>query len=121
MSCIYYPLRFQKDIVGVKALISLGSEINTMIPAYVLKLGLKVRHTNVGAQKINSFILKTIGIFLASFQVENISGRAWFFQETLYGDGSRYAFSHPQQFKCPVCREGTYLEVLYHRQGSTNH
>ena len=33
----------------------------------------------------------------------------------------RYAFSHPQQCRHPVCRKRTYLEVLYRCQGSTNH
>ena len=36
---IHYPLRFQKDINKVQALLDLGSEINAIIPAYALKLG----------------------------------------------------------------------------------
>ena len=47
--CIHFSLCFWKDIAGVKALIDLGNEVNVMIPAYALKLGLKVDHTNVGA------------------------------------------------------------------------
>ena len=49
MPCIYYLLRFQKDTAGIKALIDLGSEVNAMTPAYVLKLGLKVQHIDAGA------------------------------------------------------------------------
>ena len=41
-----------------------------MMPAYTLKLGLKVRQINVGAQKIDGSILKTFKIILASFQVK---------------------------------------------------
>ena len=49
MPCFYYPLHFQKDIVGVRALIDSGVEINAMTLAYALKLGLKVYSTNIGA------------------------------------------------------------------------
>ena len=46
---IHYPLRFWKDIAGVRALVDLGSEVNTMTPTYAAKLGLKVRKTDIGA------------------------------------------------------------------------
>ena len=52
-----------------------------MTPGYVLKLGLKVRPTNIGAQKIDSSILKTFEMVRASFQVEDKLGRPWFFQK----------------------------------------
>lgn len=47
--CIHYPLCFQKDINKVRALIYSGSKVNTMMPAYVSKLGLRARQTDVGA------------------------------------------------------------------------
>ena len=53
-----------------------------MTPGYALKLGLKVRPTDVGAQKIDGSTLETFGMVLASFQVEDTLGRARFFQET---------------------------------------
>ena len=53
-----------------------------MSPAYASKLGLKVHHTDVGAQKIDGSTLQTFGIALANFQVEDKLGRARFFQET---------------------------------------
>ena len=34
-----------------------GSKVNAMTPAYASKLGLRVYHTNVGAQKIDGSIL----------------------------------------------------------------
>ena len=80
--CIHYPLRFQKDIACVRALVNLSSEVNAMTPTYAAKLGFKVRKTDIKAQKIDSFILKTFGIVLADFQVEDKLGRARFFQET---------------------------------------
>ena len=53
-----------------------------MIPEYALKLGLNVCFINVGVQKINSSIVKTFKIVLASFQIKNKLEKARFFQET---------------------------------------
>ena len=75
--CVYYPIRFKKK--EVQALINLGSEVNTMTPAYTAKLGLKVQKTNIGAQKIDSSTLDTFKIVLADFQVENKLSRSLFF------------------------------------------
>ena len=80
--CVHYPIHFRKDTADVKALIDSGSEVNAMTPAYASKLGLQVRHTDVGAQKIDGSTLETFGMVLASFQVEDKLGRIRFFQET---------------------------------------
>ena len=53
-----------------------------MTLGYVLKLGLKVRPTNVKAQKIDGSTLQTFEMVLASFQVEDTLRRARFFQKT---------------------------------------
>lgn len=42
VSCIHYPIRFQKEETDVQALIEAESEIKAMTPAYALKLGLRV-------------------------------------------------------------------------------
>ena len=80
VSCICYPIRFKKN--KVQALIDSGSEVNAMTLGYALKLGLKVCPTNVGAQKIDGFTLKTFEMVLASFQVEDKLERPRFFQKT---------------------------------------
>lgn len=80
VSCIHYPVWFKKD--KIKALINSGSKVNAMSLRYALKLGLKVRYTNVKTQKINGSTFKTFGMVLASFQVENKFGKTHFFQET---------------------------------------
>ena len=80
--CIHYPLRFRKDIAGVRTLVDLGSEVNAMTPAYAAKLGLQVQKTDTGAQKIDGSTLETFGMVLADFQVEDKLGRVRFFQET---------------------------------------
>ena len=80
---IYYLVQFKKDAHGtqVQALIDSDSEVNAITPAYALKLGLQVHHTNIKAQKIDGSTLKTFGMVLASFQMEDKLGRIWFFQE----------------------------------------
>ena len=53
-----------------------------MPPAYIAKLGLKVWPSNVGAQKINSLLLRTLGMVIANFSIKNKLGRARFFQKS---------------------------------------
>ena len=65
--CIHYLLPFEKDVVGIRALVDSGSEGNTMTPAYAAKLGLKDQKTDIGAQKFDGSILHTFEIVLASF------------------------------------------------------
>ena len=80
VSYIHYLVQFQKNKGAIiQALINSGSEINTMAPAYAAKLGLKVCPINVGAQKINSSSLKTFGMVIAGFHIEDKLDRARFF------------------------------------------
>ena len=80
--CIHYSVQFRRDEVhNVLALIDSESEVNAMLPAYAQKLGLQMRTTNVGAQKIDRSTLETFRMAIASFQVEDKLGRACFFQE----------------------------------------
>lgn len=69
--CIYYPFHFQNDTKDIRVLIDLGSEVNIMTLAYISKLGPKVHHTDIGAQKIDGSTLKIFGMVLTSFQVED--------------------------------------------------
>ena len=71
--CVYYSIRFKKK--KVQALINSGSEVNAITPAYALRLGFQVYHTNVGAQKIDGSTLQMFGMVLANFQVEDILRR----------------------------------------------
>lgn len=56
-----------------------GNKVNAMTLAYIVKLGLKVLLINVRVQKIDSSILKTFEMVLASFQFEDKLRRARFF------------------------------------------
>ena len=80
--CIHYPVQFRKDPNGTQALLDSGSEVNAMNPAYASRLGLRVHRNDIGAQKIDGSTLKTFGMVLASFQVEDKLGKIQFLQKT---------------------------------------
>ena len=83
ISCICYPVQFRKNKdKDVLALLNSGSKINAMTSAYTAHLDLKVRVTNVDAQKIDGFLLVTYGMVITAFQVVNKLGCFWFFQKT---------------------------------------
>ena len=79
---ICYLIWFKKSKVQIQALINSGKKINAIISGYASKLGLKICFTDDGAQKIDDSTFKIFGIVLASFQMKDKLGRAWFFQET---------------------------------------
>lgn len=77
--CIYYLVWFKKNQAKYQALLNYDSKINAITPAYITKLGFKVRSTNIEAQKIDHSSFKTLQMVLASFQVEKKLRRVWFF------------------------------------------
>ena len=85
---IQYPIVFPGGVTQdgsaldpMSALLSLGSEINTMHPAFAEKLGLVVQTINVGAQKIDGTTLETYKMVVAAFSVTNQADRVRFFEE----------------------------------------
>ena len=70
--CIYCPIWFKKN--EVQALINSSNKVNAIMLMYALKLGLKVRITNIRAQNIDGSTLKTFEMVCASFQVEDELG-----------------------------------------------
>ena len=67
--CIRYPITFWKKSVSMSALLDSGNEVNAIHPTLTQKLGLPVRPTNVGAQKIDGTILDTFGMVVTTFSV----------------------------------------------------
>ena len=53
-----------------------------MNPAFASKLGLSIRPTGIGAQKIDGSALKTYGMTIARLSIQDKSGRAQFFEKT---------------------------------------
>ena len=60
----------------------MSSEVNAMNPAYAKKLGLRVKQTDLGAQKIDGSHLDIFGIVIAGFSLQNKLEKVRFFQET---------------------------------------
>ena len=82
VSCIRYPVTFRKKSVSISALLDSGSEVNAIHPTLAWELGLPIRPTDVGAQKIDGTLLDTFGMVVAAFSVENKANRVRFFEET---------------------------------------
>ena len=80
--CIWHPVRFKKDQDDTQELIKSDSKVNAINPAYAKKLGLRVRQTDIGAQKIDGSHLETFGMVIASFSLQDKLGKVRFFQET---------------------------------------
>ena len=78
--CICYPINF--GIKSVLALLNSGSKVNAIHSAFAKELGLLIRATNVGTQKIDGITLETYGMIVAAFLVENKANWVRFFIKT---------------------------------------
>ncbi len=81
VTCIQYPVTF-KDQHQTEALLDSGNEVNVMRQAFAQQLGLKIRKTNAGAQKIDGTILETYGLVVFTFSMSDKDGRERFFEES---------------------------------------
>ncbi len=61
---------------------NLRSKANAMSLAFAQQLGLKIRKTNVGAQKIDGTTLETYRMVVSIFSVSDKDGRERFFEES---------------------------------------
>ena len=53
-----------------------------MTPAFAAKLGLSTQPTNIGAHKIDGSMLKTYGMTIAGFLIQDGLGKIRYFEET---------------------------------------
>ena len=79
--CIRYPITFQKKFMSVLALFNLGSEVNAIYLTLIQELGLSIRPTDVGAQKIDGTMLDTFGIVVTAFSMTDKANRVRFFKK----------------------------------------
>ncbi len=77
--CIRYPIIFKDQ---TEVLLDSGSEVNAMSQAFAQQLGLKIRKTKVGAQKIQSTTLEIYGMVVFTFSVLDKDGKKRFFEES---------------------------------------
>ena len=66
----------------ILALFDLGNEVNVIYPIFAWELGLLIRPTDVGKQKINSITLYTFGMVVTAFLVTDKANWIRFFEET---------------------------------------
>lgn len=75
-------MKFKKDYTKIKALKKLSSEVNRMMPAYAVVLGLHICFINVKTHKIDRSMLLIYDIMLIKFQLEDKHKKTRFFKET---------------------------------------
>ena len=80
--CIWYPITFRKKSVLVLVLFDSGSKVNAIHPTFARELGLPIRPTDIGAQKIDNTILDIFGMVVTAFSVPDKANRVRFFKET---------------------------------------
>ena len=68
--------------MSMLALFNSSSEVNAIHSTFIRKLGLPIRPTDVGAQKIDGTMLDTFGIVVSAFSVTDKTNRVRFFEET---------------------------------------
>ncbi len=77
--CIRYSVTFKDQ---TEALLDSGSKVNVMSQAFAQQLGLKIRKTNVGAQKIDGTTVETYRMVVSTFSVSDKDGTERFFEES---------------------------------------
>ena len=78
--CIHYLINFGKK--SVSALLDSSSKVNTVHLAFAKELGLSIRPTDIGAQKIDGTTLETYEMIVTAFLVEDKANQVRFFEET---------------------------------------
>ena len=80
--CIHYLVQFKNmGKTLVQALINSRSGVNTIYPSFAKQLGLPIRPTDVGAQKIDGTTLDIHRIVVAAFSVVDKANQVRFFEE----------------------------------------
>ena len=81
---IHYLVQFKKDAdkTPIQALIDSGSKVNAIHPFFAKQLGLPIRPTDIGTQKIDGTMLDTQGMVVAAFSLVDKANQVRFFEET---------------------------------------
>ena len=80
--CIRYPITFRKKLMPMSMLFDLGSKVNAIHPTFAKELGLSIRHTNVGAPKVDGTTLDTYRMVVIAFSLTDKANQTRFFEET---------------------------------------
>ena len=79
---IRYPITFWKKSVSVLTFFDSGSKVNAIYLIFARELGLPIRPTNVGAQKIDGTMRDNFEIIVTAFSMTNKANRVRFFEKT---------------------------------------
>ena len=79
---IRYHITFQKNSVPMSALLGSSNEVNAIYLTFAQELGLPIRPTDVGAQKIDNTTLNIYEMVVAAFLVMDKANWVRFFEET---------------------------------------
>ena len=86
---IKYPITFPGGVTQdgvaldpVSAYLDFGSEVSAIHPAFAERLGLVMRTTSIGTEKIDGTTLEAYGIVVAAFSVTDQADKVRFFEET---------------------------------------
>ena len=79
---IQYLITFRKKFVPMLALFDLNSKVNAIHLTFARELGLLIRPTDIGVQKIDDTTLDNFEIVVAAFSVTNKANQIRFFEET---------------------------------------
>ncbi len=79
VSYIWYFVILKNQI---EAILNSGSKVNALSPVFASQLSLKIRKTNVEAQKIDGTTLKTYGMVVSIFFMSDKDDKERFFKES---------------------------------------
>ena len=83
ISYIHYPVQFKNTSKAqIQVLVDSENEVNAIYLTFAKQLGLSIRPTDVGVQKIDGITLDTYRMVVAAFLVVEKANQVQFFEET---------------------------------------
>lgn len=82
VKCITYNVQLNKGNKEVSALINFESEANLISQGYTAVLPLEILDTSWDLTTINKKQISTRRMIIAGFEINNSTGRTWWFEET---------------------------------------
>ena len=78
---IWYPIIFWKKSFSMSTLFNSGNKVKAIHSTFAQELGLFIRPTDIGAQKIDNITLGTYGMIVAVFSVTDKANWVRFFEK----------------------------------------
>ena len=78
--CIHYPINFKEKFV--LAVFDSSNKVDAVYPTFTKKIGLSIRSTDVGAQKIDGTTVDSYEKVVIAFLIMDKANRVRFFEKT---------------------------------------